>query len=120
MGYMEEAEILQRKMGRFILGHNHNSNNQIVNQELGWWKLKDRRDYLRIRFWGKIINLESNRIPYQAYRDDINNPEEENWAQKTKKIMEKWGLEMFWEKQEKKNRKGEIFLKKKKKKKKKS
>ena len=53
----EQAEILQREMGRRILGVKKNTSNAMVYGELGWWSLKERRDMIRLRYWRKIINM---------------------------------------------------------------
>ena len=39
-GRWEDAEILQRKMGRRILGHRGKSTDESVLGDLGWWRMK--------------------------------------------------------------------------------
>merc|ERR1711954_220631 len=97
-GKWEAAETLQRQIGRFILGHRRNSNNCAVLGELGWWKLEERRDLLRLNFWGKILRLKKNRITRILYEQG--RADKKEWTETTKKILEKWGIREFWEKEE--------------------
>jgi len=47
----EEAEQLQREMGKMILRCSSKMTNEVVLGELGWWTLKGRRDFLRLSYW---------------------------------------------------------------------
>merc|ERR1712083_1079272 len=53
----EEAEKLQREMGKRILRLKVSTNNEVVLGELGWWKMKARRDMIRLRYWRKLVNM---------------------------------------------------------------
>ena len=48
----EEAEVVQRQMGKRILNVSDYTANEVVMGELGWLSLKARRDMLRLFFWG--------------------------------------------------------------------
>ena len=56
----EEAERVQREMGKMILRCSSKMANEVVLGELGWWPLKARRDLLRLKFWGKIVSRMSS------------------------------------------------------------
>ena len=45
-----EAEQLQREVGRKLLGMGSKACDEAVRGDLGWWTLKGRRDYARLRF----------------------------------------------------------------------
>merc|ERR1712081_111314 len=90
-GKWEAAKTLQRQIGRFILGHRRNSNNCTVLGELGWWKLEERRDLLRLKFWGKILRLKKNRITRIVYEQA--KEERKEWTEMTKKKIRKTGTE---------------------------
>src|SRR4051812_39255850 len=64
----EEAEAVQREMGKMILRCSSKMANEVVLGELGWWTLKARRDLLRLKFWGKIVSrMSSSRLVKQVY-----------------------------------------------------
>ena len=64
----EDAEKLQRNMGRRILGVRQNVNNEVVYGELGWWTLKTRRNVLRLRYWKRLLDMEESRLTKIVYR----------------------------------------------------
>ena len=57
----EGAEKIQKRMGRFILGHRWNSSIDAMKGELEWWSLQERRDLLRMKYWGKIMLMKKER-----------------------------------------------------------
>jgi len=63
----EEAEAVQREMGKMILRCSSKMANEVVLGELGWWTLKGRRDMLRLKFWGKVGRMSSRRLVKQVY-----------------------------------------------------
>ena len=44
-------------------------NNEVIRGELGWGTLRARRDELRLRYWGKLVNMSENRIPKIVYQE---------------------------------------------------
>ena len=50
----EQAEVLQRKAGRLVLGVSSATANGVVQGELGWWRVKGRTDYLKLMFFAKL------------------------------------------------------------------
>ena len=49
----EQAEQVQREMGKIILRCSSKMANEVVLGELGWWTLKGRRDFLTLNYGGK-------------------------------------------------------------------
>ena len=47
----EQAEKVQREMGKMILRCSSKMANEVVLGELGWWTLKRRRDFLILNYW---------------------------------------------------------------------
>ena len=104
----EEMEKIQRKMGKRILGLNQSTNNEVVLGEIGWWKMKARRDMLRLRYWRKIILMKRERLPRKVYEWEIKRKaNKKNWTSYTKKILGELGLGEYWKKQEVKEKKDE-------------
>ncbi len=69
----EEMEKIQRMMGKRILGLNQSTHNEVVLGELGWWKMKARRDMLRLRYWRKLILMKKERLPRKVYEWELKN-----------------------------------------------
>ena len=55
-GPWEEAEILQREVGKMILEVSARTANEVVLGDLGWWELKARRDKARVKFLKKLLD----------------------------------------------------------------
>ena len=79
----EEAERVQREMGRMILRCGAKMANEVVLGELGWWTLKGRRDFLTLNYWGKIVGGMSpssglSCLSHQSPRYDTNHNNNNN------------------------------------------
>jgi hypothetical protein len=97
----EEAERVQKEMGYRILGRWHLTG-EVVRGELGWWTMRARRDMLRLRYWAKILRMQSTRWVSRVYR--ITREEAQagasNWCSLTKKILDELGMGDVWESEE--------------------
>ena len=95
-------------MGERILGLNQSTNNEVVLGELGWWKMKARRDMLRLRYWRKLILMKRERLPRKVYEWELKKKiKKKKWTSYTKKILDELGMGEYWEKQEVKEKKDE-------------
>ena len=98
----EEAEAIQRQMGKMILGCSSKMANEVVLGELGWWTLKARRDLLRIKFWSKIVGgMSQHRLVAQVYahsraRYEAGKPSK--WCAHTHAILQQLGMDDVWQK----------------------
>lgn len=95
----EEAEKVQRRMGRRILGLRENVNNEVVYGELGWWTLRTRRDLLRLRYWGKLLAMKETRLTKIIYEWERKQNVPHSWCSHTKDLLRNIGLGDFWERQ---------------------
>jgi hypothetical protein len=97
----EEAEAVQREMGRMILRCGSKMANEVVLGELGWWPLKARRDLLRLKYWGKIVaRMPSHRLVKLVYADSRARYEvgkSNRWCSYTHALLVELGLEEFWQ-----------------------
>ena len=91
-----EAEKVQRRMGRRILGLRENVNNEVVYGALGWWTLRTRRDLLRLRYWRKLLTMKETRLTKIVY-DWENVPH--SWCSHTRDLIFNLGIGEFWEQQ---------------------
>ena len=57
-GPWEEAEKLQREMGKMILGAPARTTNEAVLGDLGWWELKARRDKARLKLFKTLMDCQ--------------------------------------------------------------
>ena len=99
-GEWEEAERLQREMAKRILGLKESTNNEVVLGELGWWKLKSRRDMLRLRYWRRLINMKQEKLPKRVYEWELRRWKgKRSWIRHTKKLLIGLGLQDYWKEQ---------------------
>ena len=96
----EEAEGVQREMGKMILGCSSSMANEVVLGELGWWTLKARRDLLRLKFWGKIVcSMSPSRLVKQVYahsRARYDAGHQNRWCKYTHALLTELGMEETW------------------------
>ena len=99
-------EKLQVQMGRRILRCGLRTNNEVVRGELGWETLKARRDELRLRYWRRLTEMTSERIPKILYEESRkrmeseiqnDNPLTATWCSYTKDLLEELKLGEYWE-----------------------
>jgi hypothetical protein len=97
----EEAEELARKMGKAILGVRKGTVNEVVSGELGWWRMKARRDFLRLLYWREIVMTKKG-LRWEVYQEGRRRlgVDKEAWCDYTKKMMKEVGLEEYWENQD--------------------
>jgi hypothetical protein len=103
----EAAEIVMRMMGRRILGAAGKTPNELVRGELGWWTMKGRRDMIRLKYWGRLVRMDENRLTKRIYRMSRKRHREssssrvvDNWSRYTHSILTELGLERVWESEE--------------------
>ena len=92
----EEMEKIQRDMGKRILGLDQSTSNEVVLGELGWWKMKARRDMLRLRYWWKLIQMNRKRLPRKVYDWETRKDTKKTWTNYTRKLLKEIGLEEYW------------------------
>ena len=92
----EEMEKIQRDMGKRILGLDQSTSNEVVLGELGWWKMKARRDMLRLRYWWKLIQMNGKRLPRKVYDWETRKDTKKTWTNYTRKLLKEIGLEEYW------------------------
>lgn len=73
----KEAEQLQRLAAKRILHCSVNTTNEAVLGELGWWSMRARFDLLRLRFWGKVVNMSLGSVVKRVYNESASTFESE-------------------------------------------
>jgi len=100
----EEAELLQRKVGRRILGCDARLPDAVVYGDLGWITLWGRRVALRLIFWGKLVGMGRDRLARKVYeagrqrlqRDLHPQSPESSWCTTTRNLLTQLGMEDAW------------------------
>jgi hypothetical protein len=98
-GSWPEADQIQMQMGRRILGCHPRTANAAVKGDLGWQSLKARRDMLRLRYWGKLVSMNSKRWTRRIYdksREEYTENGQSNWCTYTHQLLKDLGLEASW------------------------
>ena len=49
-------------MARRILRCNGKTTNEAVLGELGWWKLRTRREFCKLKYWIRVLLMNENRL----------------------------------------------------------
>jgi hypothetical protein len=102
----EQAERVQREMGKMILRCSPMMANEVVLGELGWWTLKGRRDFLTLNYWGKIVGgMPASRLVHHVYhtsrsRYDSNHDNSihsmNRWCSNIHTLLKDIGMEDTW------------------------
>jgi hypothetical protein len=95
----EEAEVIQREMGRRILRCKSKTSNEAVLGELGWWRMKTRRDFIKLKYWINIVLMEESRLVKQIYQSSkaaYQSRWVENWSAAIHRLLLKYNLGHLW------------------------
>ena len=100
-GGWEEAELLQRKAGRMVLGVGRQVANEVVLGELGWWSVKGRMEAMRLEYWGRLVRMQAERGTKRAYEEGRRRVEEgvagkDEWCVSTRDLLDRLGLGERW------------------------
>ena len=99
-GKWVEAEKLACGVAKSILNCSKKTPDVAARGELGWWKLETRRDYLKLKFWIKILFMEETRLVKQVYKASkqmyLSNGKK-NWAAGIHKLTRKYNFVEVWD-----------------------
>ena len=103
-----EAEIIQHEMGRRILRCHGKTTNEAVLGELGWWSMRARREFIRLKYWINILLMEEIRLVKQVYRYSrqiciqklILKQKNDSWLKDLYELIKKYGLYDLWQNEE--------------------
>jgi hypothetical protein len=104
-----EFEKIQLQMGKRILRCGSRTSEEVVRGELGWERQRARADEMRLRYWGKIVRMDNDRVVKRIYRESKTRLEKEEseakyneievtktWCRYTKELMCELHLESEW------------------------
>lgn len=87
------------RWGRRILRCHGKTPNEAVLGELGWWRLKTRREYLKLKYWIRLSLMDEARLVrkvYLASKDKYLTRRTTNWCSEIHKLVIKYGLQDIW------------------------
>ena len=96
----EQGERIQREMGRRILRCSGKTTNEAVLGELGWWKLRTRREYCKLKYWIRILLMNNTRLVKKVYnksKEKYIRTGTNNWCKIIHRLAIKYDLEAVWE-----------------------
>src|SRR5277367_966614 len=67
-GKWEEGELIEREMGRRILKCSGKTTTAAVLGELGWWRLRTRREFIKLVYWIGILMMDESRLVKAVYK----------------------------------------------------
>jgi hypothetical protein len=101
-GKWAEGERAMMRMGKRLIGMRRNTNHEVVQGELGLWRMKGRWDLARLRMWAKLVQGR-NALATWVYKQRREEFEKEgrtdrgNWCWYTWQILKSIGRELEWE-----------------------
>jgi len=97
-GSWQAAEQIQQEMGRKLLGMGSKAD-EAIRGDLGWWSMQARRDFARLKFWRKIVNLPDDRILKEVYKASKSALalDPSSWVYETQRLLGDLGLAHIWQ-----------------------
>ena len=95
----EEGERVQREIGRRILRCRSKTTNEAVLGELGWWRLRTRRDFVKLKYWIQILLMKGTRLVKRVYHESkclYMTRGKKNWCKSIYKLVCKYNLNDLW------------------------
>lgn len=88
-------EDVQNRAARFYLGVNKFCPLPCLNLEMGWLTCYRRRHLCVIRYYNRLVNLESGRLPRKIFMSSRNN--QGSWAFKVRELLNDIVLDHYWD-----------------------
>ena len=93
------AECVQNQMGRLILGVHSKTASDVVRGELGLWTVTGRVKLAMLKWWGKMVLMNPNRLCSKVYRIRKNEIKDNrpSWCLTVRDILVDLGSGDVWE-----------------------
>jgi hypothetical protein len=101
----EDAEIIEAEMGKRILRCSSKTTNVAVLGELGWWRMRTRREYMALKYWINILLMDDTRLVKEVYKHSkelckrslILKQRNESWVKGIYGLTERYKIYELWE-----------------------
>jgi len=100
--YWKDGERALMRLGRRLIGVRRNTNQEVIQGELGLWRMKGRWDLARLRLWSKLVEGK-NLLASWVYRqsrlefEQGGRTDTGSWCWYTWKVLKSLGREVDWE-----------------------
>ena len=91
--------MIQRDVGRRILGCSYKTTSAAVRGELGWWTLSARRHFLVLKYWIGILLMKEYRLVKKVYNQSKREfffKQKSNWVKDVYKLVQRYDLVSLW------------------------
>ena len=98
-GQWDEAELIEKEMGRRILRCSGKTTTEAVLGELGWWRMKTRREYMKMKYWINILLMQETRLVKKVYnhsKQEYLTKKKRNWVRTIHQLVVKYDLHDIW------------------------
>jgi hypothetical protein len=95
----KRVERVQLADGKSILGCSSRMASEVVRGELGWMTMAGRRAVMKMRFFGRLVWMDKDRVVRRVFEKRYRAWKEGNggWFACVKELMEGCGLGAWWE-----------------------
>ena len=66
-GIWKQADQIQHRVGKILLGLSNSTPGAVARGELGWLSLKARRELKQLIYWGKLLLMDDSRLAKVVY-----------------------------------------------------
>ena len=87
-------------MGCLILGVSSKTASDAVRGELGLWMMAARRDLALLRWWGKLVKMDPNRLCSKVYRYRKAHIRDGSWCAQVRDLLAELDLREIWDTEE--------------------
>lgn len=91
----KEIEEVQLRAARYFLGVNRFCPIPCLNAEMGWYGSTDRRAQISLRYYERLVNMDSDRLPKKIFLYTRHN--EASWGMRVRNKLEEFNLEHYWD-----------------------
>ena len=97
-GKWPQADRIQNKVGRTLLGLFQSTAVEVARGELGWLSLKARRDIKQLKYWGRLLKMADSRLVKKVYTycKDYTATQKGSFCYSVKNILGQLNLGHLW------------------------
>ena len=94
----KQAEQVQNKVGKTLLGLCNSTAGEVARGELGWLSLKARRELKQLIYWGKVLKMDDSRLVKRVYLQckKITDSMRDSFCGSVKRTLGKLKLDHLW------------------------
>ena len=100
-GIWKQADQIQHRVGKILLGLSNSTPGAVARGELGWLSLKARRELKQLIYWGKLLLMDDSRLAKVVYIKCKNTTDSmrESFSGSIKRTLHGLKLDHVWDSQ---------------------